>query len=147
MDILGGIKSFAHKFSLEREDFPQGEVGRALFAIFRFLIRTWAIWLLLPLVLLPTQFFEGVPTVCTYRILTGKECPGCGMTRACCEFFHGHIQKAMAFNRAVVIVAPLLLFLSCYQLFRLLLPRNRAALSSHDKEQDDLKSPKPPPSS
>ena len=82
--------------------------------------RVWALIIVLLLVILPLAFFEGVPKICTYRLFTGRDCPGCGMTRACCLFFHGRFSEAMIFNRAVVVVAPFLIAIALYQAYRLI---------------------------
>ncbi|MEJ5251187.1 MAG: DUF2752 domain-containing protein [Armatimonadota bacterium] len=39
-------------------------------------------------------YVERAPTVCTFRIVTGKPCPTCGMTRATCALAHGEWAKA-----------------------------------------------------
>lgn len=36
--------------------------------------------------------------VCAFKQLTGRPCPGCGMTRAFCAISHGRIGDAMHFN-------------------------------------------------
>ena len=68
------------------------------------------ILLLLPLALLviPTAWLERAPTVCLIRRLTGKPCPGCGMTRALSCVAHGQFKQGYQHNKRVVIVAPLL---------------------------------------
>lgn len=50
-------------------------------------------------------------SICLWKILTGHECLGCGITRAFHELFHFHFQRAFEFNHAIIIVAPLLLYL------------------------------------
>ena len=68
-------------------------------------------WLLAPLALiaLPTRWLASAPSVCLVRRVTGRPCPGCGMTRALSHLAHGDLRRAWRANHRVVIVAPLLL--------------------------------------
>lgn len=68
-------------------------------------------WLLAPFawVALPTRWLASAPTVCLFRRVTGRPCPGCGMTRALSRLAHGDLRGAWRENRRVVFVAPLLL--------------------------------------
>lgn len=50
-------------------------------------------------------------TICLWKLLTGHECFGCGITRAFHALFHLKFQEAFEFNHSIVIVAPLLLYL------------------------------------
>ncbi len=70
-----------------------------------------AAWLLAPLALmaLPTRWLASAPSVCLVRRVTGRPCPGCGMTRALSRLAHGDLRGAWRANQRVVIVAPLLL--------------------------------------
>lgn len=54
--------------------------------------------------------FEG-RTICLIHNLFGKECPGCGMTRALFSLLHFDFAAAWSYNPMVYIVAPLLLLL------------------------------------
>lgn len=47
-------------------------------------------------------YVEHAPVVCTFRIVTGKPCPTCGMTRATCALAHGEWAKAMAYHPLVI---------------------------------------------
>jgi hypothetical protein len=68
-------------------------------------------WLLAPLALiaLPTRWLASAPSVCLVRRMTGRPCPGCGMTHALSRLAHGDLRCAWRANHRVVIVAPLLL--------------------------------------
>jgi len=106
-------------------------------------MRSWAILAVLLLFLLPVGFFEKTPPICTYRILTGHECPTCGMTRACCALFHGDLNKAREFNRGVVVVAPLLILLALLQAWWLTKPYRKGKktdVKSGDTDADDTRS-------
>ncbi|HEY3485403.1 MAG TPA: DUF2752 domain-containing protein, partial [Ilumatobacteraceae bacterium] len=43
---------------------------------------------------------------CPFRATTGWWCPGCGLTRATHQLFHGHLVDALRYN---VLVVPVLL--------------------------------------
>jgi len=45
---------------------------------------------------------EHAPTTCTFRMVTGKPCPTCGMTRATCALAHGEWFTAMAYHPLVI---------------------------------------------
>ena len=68
--------------------------------------------MLLPLllILIPTSWIEERRTLCLIKNLTGRACPGCGMTRACSCAFHAHFKQAFQYNKLVVIVLPLLAY-------------------------------------
>lgn len=50
-------------------------------------------------------------SICLWKVLTGHECIGCGITRAFHALFHLQFQSAFEFNHGIIIVAPLLLYL------------------------------------
>ena len=50
-------------------------------------------------------------SICLWKVLTGHECIGCGITRAFHALFHLQFQRAFEFNHGIIIVAPLLLYL------------------------------------
>lgn len=43
-------------------------------------------------------FGWSVPTTCTFRLLTGHGCPGCGLTRSFVYTAHGHLLDAFRMN-------------------------------------------------
>jgi hypothetical protein len=43
----------------------------------------------------------AVGSLCPIRAVTGRRCPGCGMTRACLLLSHGHALRATAMHPAV----------------------------------------------
>lgn len=53
-------------------------------------------------VLITSRYFEPetLPKIeaCGFKTMTGKPCPGCGMTRAFCAISHGRIGDAWHFN-------------------------------------------------
>lgn len=78
------------------------------------------------ILLLPVIFFVGVQilvkhnthTLCIFKLFTGHECWGCGMTRAFNELFHLNFDKAYSFNPRIVIAAPLLFYIWVSTLIR-----------------------------
>jgi hypothetical protein len=71
-----------------------------------------AVYFLLPLVffLIPPSWLESRRSICLIRAVSGKRCPGCGMTRAVSCIVHGNFRKAVRHNPLVLLVFPLL----CY---------------------------------
>lgn len=77
---------------------------------------------LLPLCLylLPREwFFDEGHTVCLWHNLTGNDCWGCGMTRALVSVAYFDFAAAWEYHKAVVIVAPLLLWVWAKWILRL----------------------------
>jgi hypothetical protein len=71
-----------------------------------------AAMILLPLILLflPKTQFDTGPTTCLITLISGYNCLGCGMTRACMRLIHLDIPGAMEFNKLSLIVFPVLCF-------------------------------------
>jgi hypothetical protein len=69
--------------------------------------------LLIPALLffIPIQWLEKQHSICLYKLITGRECYGCGMTRAVLSALHFNFSSAFNFNKLVVIVLPLLIFI------------------------------------
>ena len=62
--------------------------------------------------LIPREWlFDEGHTLCLFHNLTGQECWGCGMTRALVSVAYLDFEAAWGYNRAVVVVAPLLLYI------------------------------------
>lgn len=62
------------------------------------------------LIFLPANFFDNGQTVCISKLLLNVECFGCGMTRAIQHAIHLEFKTAYQYNKLVVIVLPLLLY-------------------------------------
>ncbi len=54
--------------------------------------------------------FNG-KTVCLWKLLTGHECFGCGITRAFHALLHLQFKEALALNPLIIFVASLLFYL------------------------------------
>lgn len=75
--------------------------------------------LLAGLSLLSPDTLARGPNLCLWRHLFHlRACPACGSTRALAALFHGHFAQALAFNRNVLLTAPLLLGLGVADIFR-----------------------------
>jgi hypothetical protein len=49
--------------------------------------------------------------LCLFKAITGRPCPGCGMTRAIASILRGDFQVSLHYNFRVIIVFPLLCYL------------------------------------
>lgn len=69
--------------------------------------------LLIPVILylIPLQNLENQHSVCLFKNLTGHECYGCGITRAVVSAVHFQFEKAFHYNKMIVIVLPLLIYI------------------------------------
>ncbi len=57
---------------------------------------------------LPPSFESPIPTCMVYALYK-VPCPLCGMTRAMMNLCHGHLEEALRFHPAVLLVFPALL--------------------------------------
>ncbi len=60
---------------------------------------------------IPAGWIMHGHSVCLFRNLFGAECYGCGMTRALFSLLRLDFGAAWGYNRLVVVVAPLLVYL------------------------------------
>ena len=80
------------------------------------------------LYLIPREWlFDEGHTLCLFHNLTGQECWGCGMTRALASVAYLDFEAAWGYNRAVVVVAPLLLYIWRKWILRLINDANGKA--------------------
>ncbi len=84
--------------------------------IWRMAVRYWAIAAVFAFALIPPSLHNHVPVLCTWKHITGTDCPTCGMTRAFSFFFHGEFVQAGHFNRGVFVAAPLLVLVALAQI-------------------------------
>ena len=67
------------------------------------------------LLILPADFFDSGNTICLSVFFFDVEYYGCGMTRELMHFIHFEFNKAMEFNKLVILVFPFL-FLLCLKM-------------------------------
>jgi len=69
---------------------------------------------------LPPETLARGPALCLWRsLLHLAACPACGSLRALAAFFHGRWGEALAYNRNVLVTAPMLLALAVKDAFTL----------------------------
>jgi hypothetical protein len=91
-----------------RRDLSQYSVGRKMiFSIGRLFFLASAFLLLATI---PTELVAEGPTICVFKRLLGRDCLGCGMTRALSILLHGNLALALSYNKLVVVVLPTLCF-------------------------------------
>lgn len=56
--------------------------------------------------------------LCTFHLVTGLYCPGCGMTRCVLSLIHGDIYQAFRYNELVLILLPFLLSYSINKVYK-----------------------------
>ncbi|MBK7133568.1 MAG: DUF2752 domain-containing protein [Bacteroidales bacterium] len=68
---------------------------------------------MVPVVLyfIPLDWIKDQHTICLYKNITGNECIGCGMTRAILSVIHFQFENAFYYNKLVVVVFPLLVYI------------------------------------
>jgi hypothetical protein len=63
------------------------------------------------LFLLPPDYFDSSKTICIYHYITGDYCYGCGITKSIQHFIHGDFEIAFRYNKLVIVIFPLLVYL------------------------------------
>jgi hypothetical protein len=58
--------------------------------------------------LIPKDYLGEKYPICLFRLVTGHQCLGCGMTRAIWSILHFRFHEALEYNWKVVIVLPIL---------------------------------------
>ncbi len=69
------------------------------------------------LVLLPASFFDTGQSLCLSQLILHKECPGCGITRAVQHSIHFDFETAWHYNKLVILVLPILIYIWVTQVF------------------------------
>ncbi len=49
------------------------------------------------------NWVETLP-LCLFKVYSGLDCPGCGLTRGFVAFFHGHFRRAIFYNAMVPVL-------------------------------------------
>lgn len=60
----------------------------------------------------------GFAVPCIFHVVTGLNCPGCGVTRMCLALLRGDFYGAYAWNRGLFLAAPFLALLLGIVLYR-----------------------------
>ncbi|MCM8776721.1 MAG: DUF2752 domain-containing protein [Candidatus Omnitrophica bacterium] len=78
-----------------------------------------SLYILLPVTLffIPLSSLQNLPSLCLYKAIFGIECPGCGITRALLSLLHFNLYDTLNYNRLVVIVFPVLVYIFLKQAF------------------------------
>lgn len=63
--------------------------------------------------------------ICLVKIITGKECWNCGMTRAFLSIMHLNFKEAFNYNNKVIIVFPLTIILYIYSWYKYIVKKVR----------------------
>ena len=71
--------------------------------------------LLLVLYIIP---IDNNINICIYKIITGKECWNCGMTRAFLSILHLNFNDAIYYNKKVIFIFPLTIFVYIYSWYK-----------------------------
>ena len=71
-----------------------------------------------------SSFFPG----CPFHLLTGLDCPGCGLTRATHALLHGNLSAAVGYNALIPLYLALLLPMASGQVIGLTAGRYPAML-------------------
>ncbi len=76
--------------------------------------------LIIPLILsqITLKHLAQAPSLCVYKNLTGKDCWGCGTSRALVSIMHLNFTQAYDYNKRIIIVFPLLVYLWLKYLLR-----------------------------
>lgn len=92
------------------------------------------------LLLLPQTIFDnGHNTICIFKRATGKDCLGCGLTRACMHLIHLDFKGAAHYNKASFIVLPLLCALLVSEISTTYKKYRKTKLNDRASNADDEK--------
>lgn len=67
---------------------------------------------------IPVENNHVLENLCVYKLVTGKRCYNCGMTRAFLSVVQGDLDKAMYFNSNSFIVFPFATFIYLYSWYK-----------------------------
>ena len=59
--------------------------------------------------------------ICLFKLITGKNCFNCGMTRAFLSVLHLNFEQAMEYNRNVVFIFPFTVIVYAYSWIKFIL--------------------------
>ena len=67
---------------------------------------------------IPVENNDVLKNLCIYKLVTGKECFNCGMTRAFLSIIQGNLDKALYYNANSFIVFPFATFIYLYSWYK-----------------------------
>jgi hypothetical protein len=81
-----------------------------------------ALYFIIPLVLffIPLDWLNKQHTICLVKNIFGVNCFGCGITRAVISGIQLDFDKSFEYNKMVIIVLPLLIYVWCSKLINLI---------------------------
>jgi hypothetical protein len=68
---------------------------------------------------IPICWLNGKHTICLFKNIFDRDCYGCGITRAILSILHFDLINAINYNKLVVIVFPLLVYIWTKTLIKL----------------------------
>jgi hypothetical protein len=70
-------------------------------------------FILIPIIIyiIPFEWVKDHNSICLYKNITGHECYGCGMTKAIFSAIHFNFTDAFYYNKLVIIVLPVLIYI------------------------------------
>jgi len=111
------IFSFERISQQSRNDWPVGLIELAAFIGILAMLSVFSTPAEIPL----ARFYA-----CTFHKLTGYDCPGCGMTRACMAIMHGDFLRSLLLNAGGFIVVTFAALRITKRLCELLMQRSPA---------------------
>ncbi|MDR1090755.1 MAG: DUF2752 domain-containing protein [Prevotella sp.] len=69
---------------------------------------------------IPVAWLNRQHSICLYKNITGHDCFGCGITRAVLSVLHFDFGTAFHYNKMVVIVFPLLVYIWVNKIVKLI---------------------------
>jgi len=74
-----------------------------------------------------------VPSICTFKNLTGLPCPGCGLVRSMVAAVHGDAVMSLSYHRLGLLILVYIFFQFVYRLAILMIPAWRSRLVHYGK--------------
>ncbi|MBQ3583692.1 MAG: DUF2752 domain-containing protein [Lachnospiraceae bacterium] len=84
------------------------------FTIFKYAISILVIGILYGIFVMNTGY--GIP--CMFRLVTGYQCPGCGISRMCMALMKLDFKAAYQYNPLLFLISPVLIIVFAYQIYR-----------------------------
>ena len=74
---------------------------------------------------IPVENNHLLENLCIYKLITGKECYNCGMTRAFLSVIQGNFDKAIYYNANSIVVFPFTIFIYLYSWYKYINMNNK----------------------